>query len=132
MADWAALRVPADAAGAPARFSELLRDATNPTDARMAALLETDASAAAAAAAVANQAVPPAVEAPSAQRLLLSLLWMVNNHNHTAGRDEQEFGGGAHEPASSTGLPRGKQLKLTSSDDGHEVWLGVHSTRAPA
>ena len=67
--------------------------------------------------------------APSAQRLLLSLLWMVSNHNTTAGRASD---GEQRDLTMNVGrLPCGQQLELEDAEDGQEVWLAVHDPDAP-
>mgnify|MGYP006875092928 CR=1 FL=1 len=145
LAEWVAPYVPTDPTHAPLAFSQLLRDANAPAvHARVQAAsrdvddgndgeqhVEQHAGVEGE-----GKTVRAAVEAPSAQRLFLSVLWLVNHHNHTAGQAHTEPCGGAGgprdggrvgkgDPTALGRLPRGQQLELKVNDDENDLLLTV-------
>ncbi len=123
LAEWVAPHVTASAADAPVAFSQLLRDASAPA---FPHTIDAEDEAEQHSAAAVDKNASVAVEAPSAQRLFLSLLWMVNNHNHTVGRGHVESSG-ANDDTALGQLPRGRQLDLKVSGDGRDILLGVQA-----
>ena len=149
LAEWVAPYVPPDATHDPLAFSQLLRDANAPAVPAVYARVQAAArdvdddddgeqhvEQQHAGVEGEDTTVRAAVEAPSAQRLFLSVLWMVNHHNHTAGQAHTEPPGGADGPRDGgrvgkgdhtalERLPRGQQLELKVNDDGNDVLLSV-------